>query len=208
MALPWSTWKRGSDSVFVWPTMPSTYQDNGAYMDSPKKEVSTQNKLKHFSGTKKLGNLIRVYQWRKRWRERDNNDGMPATAFTWNPNLLPWCCYQHTWGRGGGQQWKWDRWWLRRSLGYVGNSNFWFQFLKPQSEAEFWFRFRLQVFRLEIFRKHQIGIPICKIRNSVSIFTSELSTSHFVYIPRLTSVNTCNIFSRQNNIHLFYLENE
>jgi hypothetical protein len=44
--------------VFVWPTMPSTCQDNGAFMDGPMKEVSTLNKLKHFSGTKKLAKLI------------------------------------------------------------------------------------------------------------------------------------------------------
>ncbi len=40
--------------MFIQPTMPSNCQDNGAFMDGPRKEVSNQKKLKHFSGTKKL----------------------------------------------------------------------------------------------------------------------------------------------------------
>jgi hypothetical protein len=38
--------------------MPSVCQDNGAFMDGPMKEVSNQNKLKHFSQTKKLAKLV------------------------------------------------------------------------------------------------------------------------------------------------------
>jgi hypothetical protein len=40
--------------------MPSTFQDNGAFMDGPMKEVSTQNKLKHFNRTKKLAKLVEI----------------------------------------------------------------------------------------------------------------------------------------------------
>ncbi len=42
--------------------MPSICQDNGAFMDHPMKEISTQNKLKHFSRTKKLAKLIVHWQ--------------------------------------------------------------------------------------------------------------------------------------------------
>ncbi len=37
------------------------------------------------------------------------------------------------------------------TLGVVGNSNFWFQFLGLPSEAEFQFRFRFWIFRSEFF---------------------------------------------------------
>ncbi len=40
MALPWFAWKGGSDRVLVWPTIPSTCQDDGATKDGSSKETS------------------------------------------------------------------------------------------------------------------------------------------------------------------------
>jgi hypothetical protein len=67
--------------------------------------------------------------------------------------------------------------------GLVGNSDFWFWFLGPPSEAEFWFRFWFQRFPLDFFLNSAVENSTNQnsdSKNSPKKLTNERSTPHFV----------------------------
>ncbi len=79
------------------------------------------------------------------------------------------------------------KWLMSLPNALVGNSDFWFWFLRPPLEVEFWFCFRFRKFWLDFwnsdvwkvrkleFRFAKFGIPIiCLRRNSLGFFLANL----------------------------------
>ncbi len=71
----------------------------------------------------------------------------------------------------------------------VGNSNFWFRFLGPPLEAEFWFCFWFWIFHffwIPLLKSHQIGIPIPKY--GIPNFVLRRNSIHLILLETLIAI--------------------